>query len=302
MGSNKMKKMASDKNSQAMTRRRFLAGIGGAALSLPYFESMAAAAKVKPAVRMAFFYLPNGLVRKGFFPGEGTTKIWKGFAGQNNVWRFPGKAAPVGSHELTFTPTLSPLKKMKDKITLITGLDRTFQQGTDSHAQAASCFLTSSAPYAMENSVYPLSRSLDHVAADRIGQSTPFTTLELSCNNSKDNVESIYFDNMSWYGLGHVAPSMRNPRKVYDRLFGTDANTRYRNITDLALQNAKDLQRRLATADQRKFDEYFEAIRSIEKRMDKIDGMRNSLVSTRAYDRMTTCRATNTFKSWVISW
>ena len=90
--------MANNKKSQAMSRRKFLAGIGGAALSLPYFESISAAAeKAKPAVRMAFFYLPNGLVRKGFFPGEGGAKVWKGFAGQNNVWRFPGKAAPVST-------------------------------------------------------------------------------------------------------------------------------------------------------------------------------------------------------------
>ena len=84
----------------------------------------------------------------------------------------------------------------------------------------------------------------------------------LSDNDHQNNIESIYFDNMSWYGTGHIAPSMRNPRKVYDRLFGTKANTRFRNITDLALGNARRLQQQLSIADQRKFDEYFEAIRT----------------------------------------
>ena len=184
---------------------------------------------------------------------------------------------------------------MQEKVALITGLDRTFQHGTDSHAQAASCFLTSCAPYSVENSVYPLDRTLDHVAADRIGKSTPFSTLELSCNDSKDNIESIYFDNMSWYGPGHVAPSMRNPRQVYDRLFSTSANTRYRNITDLVLGNARSLNKKLGTADRHKFGEYFEAIRSVEKRMDKMDAIKPRWQGTSRSGPRTICRAMNIF-------
>ncbi len=263
------------------SRRKFIAGAGGAALSLPWFESLAKGENSSgPAQRLAFFYLPNGLVRRGFFPGESDRKL-PSFANQNNVWRFEGEPAPVGSHSLTFTPTLAPLHKMREKIALITGMDRTFQHGTDSHAQAASCFLSSVAPFEVENSAYPLSRTMDHIAADVIGRETPFPTLELSCNDHKDNIESIYFDNMSWYGTGHVAPSMRDPRLVYDRLFGTKSNTRNRNITDLALGNAKQLKTRLGGSDSQKFEEYFEAIRAIEKRMDRIDSMRAELAEYR---------------------
>ena len=168
---------------------------------------------------------------------------------------------------------------MREKLSLITGLDRTFQQGTDSHAQAASCFLTSVAPYEVKNSAYPLARTLDHIAAESMGQLTPYSTLELSCNDHKNNIESIYFDNMSWYGTGHVAPSMRNPRKVYDRLFGTQSHAPVRNITDLALKNAERLQRTLSRSDQHKFDEYFSSIRSIEQRMDRIEAMKGALES-----------------------
>lgn len=264
-----------------VSRRKFIAGIGGTVLSLPWFESLAApAAAGTPAQRLAFFYLPNGLIRRGFFPGEGDRPL-PSFANQNNVWRFEGEPAPVGSHLLTFTPTMAPLHEVREKISLITGMDRTFQHGTDSHAQAASCFLTSVAPFEVKNSAYPLARTLDHIAADEIGQGTPFPTLELSCNDHKDNIESIYFDNMSWYGTGHVAPSMRDPRQVYDRLFGTKANTRNRNITDLALGNARQLHNRLGSADQQKFEEYFEAIRAIETRMDRIDTMKSELKAFR---------------------
>ena len=274
------------KNRQsALSRRRFLTGTGGAVLSLPWLESLAqasesgtAGASNQPAQRLAFFYLPNGITRRGFFPGESDRELPK-FAGQNNVWRFEGKAVPEGVHPLTFTPTLASLHKVRERVSLITGLDRQFQQGTDSHAQAASCFLTSVAPYEVKNSAYPLARTMDHIAADVIGQDTPYSTLELSCNDHKNNIESIYFDNMSWYGTGHVAPSMRNPRKVYDRLFGTKANSQFRNITDLALGNARSLQRRLSQSDRQKFDEYFDAIRTIETRMDRIEAMKSKLAA-----------------------
>ena len=277
-------------NSNALrsdARRRFLMAAGGAVLSLPWLESFTPEAEAagskkaaKPQQRLAFFYLPNGITRRGFFPGESDRDLPR-FAGQNNVWRFEGKSVPVGEHQMAFTPTLAPLHKMRDKVALITGLDRQFQQGTDSHAQAASCYLTSVAPYEVGNSAYPLARTLDHVVADSIGQSTPYSTLELSCNDHKNNIESIYFDNMSWYGTGHVAPSMRDPRKVYDRLFGTEANTRSRNITDLALGSAQELKQQLSRADQHKFNEYFEAIRTIETRMDRIDAMKSELATAR---------------------
>ncbi|MED5586443.1 MAG: DUF1552 domain-containing protein [Verrucomicrobiota bacterium] len=273
--------MNKDNDIRPVSRRRFIKCAGGATLSLPWLESFANPGKRKdktPPQRLAFFYLPNGITRRGFFPGEGDRGLPQ-FAGQNNVWRFDGKTVPAGRHPLTLTPTLEPLQKMRGKVSLITGMDRTFQHGTDSHAQCASCFLTSVAPYEVKNSAYPLTRTLDHIAADSIGQATPYSTLELSCNDHKNNIESIYFDNMSWYGTGHVAPSMRNPRKVYDRLFGTQAHARQRNITDLALGNARQLKNRLGSEDRQKFAEYLESIRTIETRMDRIEQMKSELTA-----------------------
>ena len=167
----------SSRQHSTTSRRRFLASGGGAVLSLPWLESLsplcdASENQSVPATRLAFFYLPNGITRRGFFPGEGDRELPR-FAGQNNVWRFEGKAVPPGVHPLTLSPTLASLHNVRDKISLITGMDRQFQQGTDSHAQAASCFLTSVAPYEVKNSAYPLARTLDHIAADSIGQSTP---------------------------------------------------------------------------------------------------------------------------------
>ena len=129
----------------------------------------------------------------------------------------------------------------------------------------------------MKHSPYPQARTLDHIVAEKIGGRTPFKTLEFSCNSHKDNKESIQFDNISWYGTEHVAPSMRDPRKTYRRLFGTRELQAYRNITDLVLEDARSLKHSLGYSDQQKFNEYFESIRTIEVQVDRLEHMKNEL-------------------------
>lgn len=261
-----------------LSRRRFIRGIGGATLTLPWLESLSSANSMKPMPqRMAHFYVPIGVVRRGFFPGESDHVIPKGNLG--NVMASLGKQDPHFSvrpiNELT--PTMRPLEAVKEKVNLITGLDRTFQIGTDVHAQCASCYLSSAVPYSIKKSAWPLDRTLDHIVADSIGSDTPFPTLEFSCNTHKDNKESIYFDNISWYGTGHLAPSIRSPRKMYQRLFSNSETNRFREVTDLVLNDAHSLQQNLAYTDQQKFQEYFDSIRTIEKQMDRLQKMQSEL-------------------------
>ena len=226
---------------------------------------------------MAHFYVPIGVVRRGFFPGEADHVIPKGNLG--NVMKSLGKQDPFYSVKPLdeLTPTIKPLERFKDKINLITGMDRTFQQGTDVHAQCASCYLSSAKPYTIEGTAWPLDRTLDHLVADHVGTTTPFPTLEFSCNSHRDNKESIYFDNISWYGTGHLAPSIRDPRKMYHRLFSTQEIDRYRDITDLVLEDAKALQQELGYTDRQKFNEYFDSIRTIETQMDRLETMKSEL-------------------------
>lgn len=260
-----------------LSRRSFLHGAGGALLSLPWLESITQAAVPKgPAQRIAFFYTPIGVVRRSFFPGEAESIVPTGNLGNRMFTPFDAKIK-AGYHPLDLTPTLQPLASVKDKLTLITGLDRAFQNGTDVHAQCASCFLSSAAPFSIESSAWPLDRTLDHIVADAVGDQTPFRTLEFSCNSHQDNLESIYFDNISWYGTGHLAPSIRDPRKAYNRLFGTQEIKRFRNITDLVLEDAHSLKRELGYNDQQKFGEYFDSIRTIEEQMEKLDLMKSEL-------------------------
>lgn len=259
-------------------RRTFLRGVGGSVLALPWMESLSTAsgAAASPATRMAFYYVPIGVVRKAFFPGEADAAVPKFTSNQKQI---PVDVdIPVGVHPLEFTPTLEPLRPVKDHVNFITGMDRTFQQGTDVHAQCASCYLSSAAPFTVKESAWPLNRTLDHVVADHVGRATPFRTLEFSCNSHRDNKESIYFDNISWYGTGHVAPSLRDPRKAYRRLFGTQDIAQYRNITDLVLDDARSMRKVLGQSDREKFTEYFDSLRSIETQMDRLEAMKSELV------------------------
>jgi hypothetical protein len=264
------------------TRRNFLRGLGGAALGLPWLESLGAPASARVApLRMAHFYVPIGVVRRGFFPGEAGDVIPAG--------NLSDKMVSLGKQDPTFsvraldqlTPTMRPLEGMKSKVNLITGMDRTFQRGTDVHAQCASCYLSSAEPYTLKGTAWPLNRTLDHLVADVMGRDTPFRTLEFSCNSHRDNKESIYFDNISWYGTGHVAPSIRDPRKMYRRLFSTQEVDRFRDITSLVLEDARSLKKRLGYDDSQKFAEYFEAIRSVETQMDRLEKLKGELAKVK---------------------
>ena len=263
---------------KSLSRRRFLRGLGGAALALPWMESISMAVPTQPVPqRMAHFYVPIGVVRRGFFPGEADHIIPRGNLG--NVMTSLGKQDPTFSVRPLdqLTPTMQPLERFKNKVNLITGMDRTFQQGTDVHAQCASCYLSSAEPYTIKGTAWPLDRTLDHLVADHVGQTTPFRTLEFSCNSHRDNKESIYFDNISWYGTGHLAPSIRDPRKMYRRLFSTQEVDRYRDVTDLVLEDARSLTKDLGYTDRQKFAEYFDSIRTIETQMDRLETMKAEL-------------------------
>lgn len=267
------------RTSARFSRRRFLRGAGGAALSLPWLESLTlgaggARSPIAPPLRFAYFYVPIGVVRRGFFPGESDSELLVVAQAVKKVY---GIEHAVGHRPIEWTPTLEPLKDLEEHVTLITGLDRVFQSGTDVHAQCASCFMSSAAPYSIESSAWPLDRTLDQILADQIGGQTPFRSLELSCNSHKDNKESIYFDNISWYGTGHVAPSLRDPRRVYQRLFGSSNVESLRNVTDLVLADARAMKRGLGKEDRHKFNEYFESVRAIETQMDRLEAMRVDL-------------------------
>ena len=53
------------------------------------------------------------------------------------------------------------------------------------------------------------------------------------------------------HGTDHVAPSIRDPRKMYQRLFRTTEIDRYRDITSLVLEDARSMKKRLGVSSAR---------------------------------------------------
>jgi hypothetical protein len=259
-----------------LSRRQFLLA-NGATLALPNLPSLASQTKKrtdKPSKKLVIMYVPNGLVRRCFFPGEEAGTL-PGFVGGFNADKTKQQKRvqnKPGIYPLELTSTMQPLSGHTKDITLVTGLDRTFKNGQDVHAQGASCYLTSLSPVqAQEQGIrHPNGRSLDQVIGDNIGGSTVFRTLEISCNGFTAPKESIHFNNISWYGPDKIAPSIKDPQKLYDRLFMVDSyQTHLTDVTDLILADAKTLSRKLGRDDRETLGEFIEMIRNVEVRIAK---------------------------------
>lgn len=239
-----------------ISRRTVLRGIG-AAIALPWLEVMSttasigatggtsagslanAAASVGPK-RLAFMYIPNGVIGSKWFPEK---------TGQD--FELPESLQPLADH--------------KQDITVVSGLNRTYLTG-EPHSQAGSCWLTSSLPNERADGVTAIDTTLDQVIAKQLSGATPFPSLEISCNTFVDNVEPKIFDAISWYGPGFDAKSTNNPHKLFKRLFG-DSQPLKQSVLDTVVSDAKRFNRTLGVKDRRKLDEYLTSIRAVENQM-----------------------------------
>lgn len=240
-----------------INRRTVLRGIG-ATLALPWLEVMQTglvrtaigaemnaytpfAADGQPK-RLAFMYIPNGVIGNKFFP----TTVGENFE---------------------ITPTLEPLKQLREDISIFTGLNRTYFAG-EPHAQAGSCWLTSAAPDALADGSTAIDMTLDQLIARAVGNETPFSSIELSCNRFVDKIEPKTYDSISWYGPGNDAKSQNDPRQVFKRLFG-DTKGIKSSVLDVVLDDANSLRKELGHQDKHKLDEYLNSVRSIERRLER---------------------------------
>ena len=218
-------------------------------MALPLLDIMKPVARATEATkaapkRLAFFYSPMGVVQDAWHPtGSGT--------------------------DFKLSPTLEPMAPHVDKLAIFQHLDRIKVPGTDGHAQASTCWLSSALPSELSTEGYPVNRSLDQIVADKVGAATAFRSLELSGNPYVDNKESVYFDNISWYGPGHFAPSMKEPQQVFDRLFNVAA-AGHASVLDLVLADARTLRGDLGKADRGKLDEYMESVRTVERQIKRV--------------------------------
>ncbi|MGB0761444.1 MAG: DUF1552 domain-containing protein [Rubripirellula sp.] len=227
-------------------------------MALPLLESMQHSSTAQAARqafhprRLAFFYIPNGVVQ--------------------SAWNMPD----VG-RDYTLSPTLKPIESVRENMLVLSNLDRIKVAGTDGHAQASTCWLSSAAPDELSPAGYPLKRTIDQIIADKAGLRTSFRSLELSCNPYEDNRESIYFDNISWFGHGHVARSLRDPAEVFNRLFRIEEHVNSSSVLDLVMEDAKNLQPQLSKLDQHKLAEYTEAVRTVEQQITRVRRRQNDI-------------------------
>ncbi|MDZ4797465.1 MAG: DUF1552 domain-containing protein [Bryobacteraceae bacterium] len=247
-----------------LSRRFFLRG-AGCAVALPLLDSMvpAFAKTATTPTRMAFVYVPNGIIMKDWTP----------------VARGP---------QFDLTRTLEPLAAYKEQMVLMTGLTqnggRALGDGPGDHARAASSYLTGVHPRKTAGADIQCGVSVDQVAAQAVGGKTRFASLEFGCEDGRlvGNCDSgyscAYSNSISWRGEATPMPPEINPRVVFERLFGgTDQGESpaarasrersRRSILDLVSEDAKSLQSNLGPTDNRKLDEYLTGIREIEKRI-----------------------------------
>lgn len=251
-----------------LSRRRFLRGLG-ACLALPTFDSLmiarpnAAGANGAP-VRMAFVYFPNGAIPDQWWPDE-------------------------TSSELELARTMQPLRNIKDRIQVISGLDcenaTPGPDGAGDHARASGSFLTGVRVRKTAGADIQAGISIDQVAANQIGHLTRFPSIELTCDavrksgSCDSGYSCAYQYNLAWKSPNQPVAPEPNPRLFFERLFGSGAPSerkenfqrrqhRQRSILDFVLDDARALHRELAYQDKGKLDEYLGSVREIEKRIE----------------------------------
>ncbi|MCI0332305.1 MAG: DUF1552 domain-containing protein [Planctomycetes bacterium] len=253
----------------SLSRRHFLRGLG-ACVALPALPSLLprvahaeAAATVGAPRRMAFITIPNGVNQEHWWP-KGTGK------------------------EFQLAATMEPLAPLKDQIQVIAGLDHinatAGPDGAGDHARASASLLTGCRAKKTSGADIRLGTSIDQLAAQQIGHLTRFPSLELTCDNVRNsgNCDSgyscAYQYNVSWRSAITPMPPERNPRLVFERLFGSGSRDerrqnlehrreQQRSILDFIRDDARSLARKASTQDGRKLDEYLTSIREVEQRI-----------------------------------
>jgi hypothetical protein len=241
-----------------MNRRTLLRGLG-AAIALPALDAMTPARASAAPLRMAFAYVPNGIIMEHWTP-----------------------AAEGAAYELP--RILAPLAPLKDKTLLLSGLahvnGRALGDGPGDHARAAATFLTGVHPRKTAGADIKNGISADQIAAQALGSSTRFASLELGIEHGRivGNCDSgyscAYSNAISWRAEATPMPPEVNPKLVFERLFGTgdeSASPFRKSILDYVRDDAASLQTRLGANDKRKLDEYLTGVREIEKRLELSD-------------------------------
>ncbi|WP_156842142.1 DUF1552 domain-containing protein [Novosphingobium aquimarinum] len=248
-----------------LDRRTVLRGLG-TAMALPFLEAMMPSAKAADITarpkRLQVFYTPNGMTMAPYRPtGTG----------------------------LVLPETLTPLAPHREDILVVSGLGHpqaaAMGDRPAGHGRSCPAFLTGTHAKQTEGPDIRCGVSMDQVFAAHLGDATPLTSLELGIDQASllgscdINYSCAYTNGISWLTPTVPLPVTANPARVFERLFGDgdalDEATRIArlkrqaSILDYVMEDAARLTGRLGQSDKHKLDEYMEASRAIEKRIQR---------------------------------
>ena len=264
---------------QHLSRRTMLRGLG-VTVALPFLDAMipagtAFAQSRKQPVRLIAMEMVHG--------SAGSTA----FGIKKNMWA----PAATGSDFDLSPSSLKPLEAYRDYLTIVSNTDCRNAEaflppeiGAD-HFRSAAVFLTQARPKQTQGSDVYAGTSLDQIYAQQFGEQTPIPSMQLCIENVDQaggcsyNYSCVYTDTISWASPTDPMPMIRDPRAVFDQLFGVGATPEARksrrkddqSILDWVTDSVNELKRKLSPADQARLSDYLEDVREIERRIQKVE-------------------------------
>jgi hypothetical protein len=267
-----------------LSRRTVLKGMG-LTMSLPFLEAMLPArsafgATASQKTRLVCVEMVHG--------AAGSTQIGI----KKNLWSPSG----VGRDFDVSSTSLKSLEPFKDYLTIVSNCDvRNAEAFTapeigGDHFRSSAVFLTQMHPKQTQGSDVHVGTSLDQYYAKKFGQDTAIPSMQLCIENVDQaggcsyGYSCTYTDSISWASPTQPLPMVRDPRVVFDQLFGvgaTPGERRERRAEDRSLLDALSasvarLQKELGTADRARLSDYMDNVREIERRIQKIEAYNSS--------------------------
>ncbi|WP_169973379.1 DUF1552 domain-containing protein [Tautonia rosea] len=243
-----------------ISRRGFLRGSSGLALTLPWLDSFPIRAEdtgkryvstndSRPPVRFACIYFSNGV--------------------EPEHWWARGRGAGM-----EIGPGLEPMRPFREDMIFLRGL---FNEQAVRHASAhlgRMPNLLSGAWVSTDQGEIRVGQTMDQLLSRKIGSKTTVPSLVLGIEPTElrleDGLSMIYGSSISWATDTKPATKEIYPSRVYDLLVGdTEGRRLDRSILDHVLNDAHELKHQIGRDDRRKLDEYLESIRDVEQRMDR---------------------------------
>jgi hypothetical protein len=263
-----------------LPRRTVLKGMG-ATLALPFLEAMLPARTVLGAaaanrkIRLVCIEMVHG--------SAGSTAIGI----KKNLWAPAG----VGSGFDLSPTSLSSLEPFRDYLTIVSNTDvRNAEAFTapeigGDHFRSSAVFLTQTHPKQTQGSDVHAGTSLDQIYAKTFGQDTPIPSMQLCIENVDQaggcsyGYSCTYTDSISWASPSQPLPMTRDPRTVFDQLFGVGATpqdraerrSEDRSILDWLSSATARLTKELGAADRERLASYLDEVREIERRIQQIE-------------------------------